>query len=73
MSNYLQTTKNPLTGKWEVARWIDDYFGRHQYGVEFEGGTVVAPDFQKNFPDTSDTEKPVNPEWGWPESKGEKL
>jgi len=41
MSTYMKETKNPITGKWEHAVWIDDYFGRHNYGVSFknEDGT----------------------------------
>lgn len=35
MSSYYQETKNPKTGKWEKAEWLDDYFGSHQYGVRF--------------------------------------
>lgn len=69
MSSYLSTTKHPTTGRWEIARWLDDYFGRHQYGVEFEDGTIVRPNFQKNYPEISETEKPANPDWGWPEVK----
>lgn len=26
---------HPRTGKWEEAEWIDDYFGRHRYGIRF--------------------------------------
>ena len=35
MSSYRRQTKNPKTGNWEEAFWVDDYFGRHQYGVLF--------------------------------------
>lgn len=35
MSSYTKKTKHPLTGKWEDALWIDDYFGKHIYGVKF--------------------------------------
>lgn len=41
MSTYQKTTKNPVTGKWEKAVWIDDYFGNHHYGVQFEGEEKV--------------------------------
>lgn len=43
MSTYSKITKNPKTGKFEEARWIDDYFGPHHYGVEFQDGTVIDP------------------------------
>lgn len=35
MSTYSRETKNPDTGEWEIATWIDDYFGSHNYGVRF--------------------------------------
>lgn len=35
MSNYFSQAVNPDTGKVEQAEWLDDYFGRHQYGVRF--------------------------------------
>ena len=47
MSNFTKTTKNPDTGEWEKAFWIDDYYGNHHYGVRFEDGTVVDPDLIK--------------------------
>lgn len=39
MSNYFQLTKHPVTGEIERAEWIDDYFGRHKYGVRFPSDT----------------------------------
>ena len=68
MSSYLRTTKHP-NGEWQVAQWRDDYFGHHEYGVIFEDGTELRPDYTKDYPLTSDTERPTNPEWGWPEYK----
>lgn len=35
MSTFTRETKNPRTGKWEMATWYDDLFGRHNYGVVF--------------------------------------
>ena len=35
MSTYIQETKHPVTGAWELATWHDDYFGNHNYGVQF--------------------------------------
>ncbi len=35
MSNYIRKTKNPITGQFEQAEWLDDYFGKHRYGVRF--------------------------------------
>lgn len=36
MSHYMKLTKHPIKGHWEMATWLDDYFGRHKYGVKFE-------------------------------------
>ena len=44
MSNYLMNTKNPNTGKFETAVWMDNYFGSHHYGVRFQDKSVVDPD-----------------------------
>jgi hypothetical protein len=35
MSNYVRRTKHPVTEEFEDAHWIDDYFGKHKYGVSF--------------------------------------
>ncbi len=34
-------TKHPMTSEVRSAMWIDDYFGRHQYGVRFGGEDTV--------------------------------
>ncbi len=44
MSNYLSTNVNPKTGKKEKTEWLDDYFGRHKYGVRFADGEVYRPE-----------------------------
>lgn len=43
MSSYYKDTKHPKTGKWQIAMWLDDYFGDHHYGVEFPDGKVYDP------------------------------
>lgn len=43
MSTYSRLTKNPKTGKFETATWIDDYFAHHHYGVRFPDGSIVDP------------------------------
>lgn len=37
-------TKNPNTGEWENALWLDNYFGQRKYGVQFKDGSVYNPD-----------------------------
>lgn len=44
MSKYNAITKNPRTGKYEAATWLDNHFGSHKYGVKFADGTVYNPD-----------------------------
>lgn len=40
MSSYIQKAYNPKTNKVEDATYIDDYFGKHRYGVKFSDGDV---------------------------------
>lgn len=40
MSNYIEPTPHPDTGKVEDAEWLDNYFGRHRYGVRFADGKI---------------------------------
>lgn len=35
MSTFIKKTKHPKTGEWENATWVDDAFGRHNYGIHF--------------------------------------
>lgn len=41
MSNFLKETKHPKTGEWEMAQWLDNYFGHHKYGVWFPSDKKV--------------------------------
>jgi hypothetical protein len=41
MSSYIRRTKNPRTGEFEDAEWIDDHFGRHQYGVSLSSSGQI--------------------------------
>lgn len=47
MSSYLKKTKHPITGIWEMAYWMDDYFGQHLYGVRFADQLVFNPEMVK--------------------------
>lgn len=44
MSSFSRITKHPITGKWERAMWLDDYYGKHRYGVKFDNGDVFPGD-----------------------------
>ena len=46
MSNYYGTAVNPATGKLEDCEFMDDYFGRHRYGVRFDANPIVYPEDQ---------------------------
>lgn len=53
MSTFIRRTKNPVTGRFEDAVWMDDYFGRHRYGVRFGDGQVYREgDHKWEFEDT---------------------
>jgi len=43
MSSYCQMTQHPTTKKWEMASWMDDFFGIHLYGVRFKSGEIFNP------------------------------
>ena len=62
MSTYFEVTKHPRTGEWERALWIDDYFGRHNYGVKFLDGQVFDPRLTKLQRKPSLTEPTTPPE-----------
>lgn len=40
MSNFTRNSINPATGKYEIATWLDDYYGPHRYGVRFQDGKI---------------------------------
>lgn len=45
MSNYRQASYNPATGTVMAADWLDDYFGKHMYCVQFANdGHVYRPE-----------------------------
>lgn len=43
MSTFSRWTKNPISGDWEHALWIDDHFGHHNYGIRFTSGMTLDP------------------------------
>ena len=47
MSTYSRQTKHPVTGEWHEATWIDDFYGRHRYGVQFPDGGTYNPEKTK--------------------------
>lgn len=44
MSSYTRITKHPRIKKFELAEWLDDYYGNHKYGVRFPNGEVFRDD-----------------------------
>jgi len=52
MSSYNRITKHPETGNFELAEWVDDYYGHYYYGVRFADGRVFkAADYKWEFND----------------------
>lgn len=44
MSNYTRVAWNPKERVARAAHWVDNYFGRYEYGVMFDGdGYVYRP------------------------------
>ena len=35
MSDFNDVTRHPISKQWEIARWFDNHFGDHNYGVWF--------------------------------------
>jgi len=62
MSNYITKAKNPITGKIEDAEFLDDYYGKHQYGVRFADGHTYQEEEAVGYPRPSPT-KNEEPSW----------
>jgi len=60
MSTYSKQTKHPVTGEWHEATWIDDFYGRHNYGVQFPDGGTYNP--EKTKLETRDDEQMTSTE-----------
>lgn len=43
MSTYSKIRKHPQTGEYEMATFVDDYFGPHIYGVHFSSDDKTYP------------------------------
>lgn len=50
MSNFARSAYHPPTGTVKSANYMDDYFGRHQYGVRFAGDPEVYLPEQVEIP-----------------------
>jgi hypothetical protein len=42
MSNYKTIARRKGQKDWEEVNMLDNYFGRHQYGVEFKNGEILV-------------------------------
>ncbi len=64
MSNFNANARNPKTGKVEDAEFLDDFYGKHIYGVRFSDGCVYRED---ELPDDvgAYTQKPPQSERVW--------
>lgn len=50
MSNYSSPAYNPKENVIRDALWLDDHFGRHNYGVMFAGDPAVYTPEQVRIP-----------------------
>lgn len=67
MSNFIRRTKNPETGKFQDAEWLDNYYGPRQYGVRFleangEISIYQESDHEWEFDDPSQSEQYRHPD-----------
>lgn len=71
MSNYSKPALHPETDKWYVAEFLDDYFGRREYGVRFPDDKVFPIERRFDpktlstdwFPKTDEVERTTIAEW----------
>jgi hypothetical protein len=59
MLNYKKLTKHPEFGTWEKADWIDNHFGKHNYGVIFPSHPNHVVDPREDILETKD-DYPLN-------------
>lgn len=49
MSNFVAKVKNKKTNRIVTASFLDDYFGRHRYGIEIDGKVLTETEFSKEW------------------------
>lgn len=60
MSSFKRITKHPLTGDFEQSDWLDDYYGKHEYGVRFpDGDTFKESEYKWEFQENADVEESI--------------
>lgn len=58
MSNFIKLTRHPVTGKMEMATWLDGHFLGIYYGVRFDDGQVYHENYirsDKDVPEVKPT------------------
>lgn len=50
MSNFVRAAYHPKEKVVRAAQFLDNFFGRHQYGVRFSGDTHVYRDDETDIP-----------------------
>lgn len=64
MSTYITRVKNPKTGEFTDALMIDDFYGRHKYGLQFAKTAEVLDvdnlDFELEFDDDEPVTTPFS-------------
>lgn len=71
MSSYKKLTKHPETKQFELATWIDNYFGEHNSGIIFDSSPNVIHDSRdEEFETKEDTAQEINIDF-WSKSRQE--
>lgn len=47
MSSYETMSRHPITKKWQMAIWEDNFYALHHYGVNFGNGEIFDPETTK--------------------------
>ena len=67
MSSFARLTKRPGTDRFEMAIWLDNYYGRYRYGVQFPDGTIYPEAGRKwEFDDSLPTPADLRAKFGEP-------
>lgn len=57
MSDFTAKAAHPVTGKIFECYYMDDYYGRHKYGVQFPNGDIYP---ESECPESEDVKEPTD-------------
>lgn len=61
MSNFVAPAVHPKTKKLEHAIFLDDYYGKHRYGIRFPDGSIYPAEKVKVPPREEDVSRETPP------------